>query len=225
MVQNAINPLPDNRFSPSPNHNLLLFLTNSCLPNFSIKFNQHSFLCFCDLCLCLSQLPHLVTTTGLQIGFLSVAFFPLSCHWPIPSHCMSSTRSVGPRDFFSLAHINYPATQRYILNVTFLMFSHVSCLPPTISPLFRCKSVSRVGLHNGWDRLTVQLMIIWTHTARGAALIRFQMTDCLHGRIEDFSENYTLTQYNWSLCQTMLCPACWWDAASTKVLLVERYSH
>lgn len=148
-MQNAINPLPDNRFSPSPNHDLLLFLTNSCLPNFSVKFNQHSFLCFCDLCLCLSQLPPLVTTTGLQIGFLSLAFFPLSCHGPIPSHCMSSTRSVGPRDFFSLTPINYLATQHYILNVTFLMFSHVSCLPPTISPLFCCKSVSRVGLHNG----------------------------------------------------------------------------
>lgn len=50
------------------------------------------------------------------------------------------------------------------------MFPHVPPPPPaparlpTISPLRGRKSVSRVGLHNGWDRLTVQLMIVRKRT-------------------------------------------------------------
>lgn len=115
-------------------------------------------------------------------------FLPASCHWPSPSDCVSSTCSVRPRHVFSLTPLI--AGLPNILNVTFLMFLHVSCPPPTISPLFCCESISRVRLHNGWDRLTVQLMIIRTHNARGAALIRVSKTDCLHEGIEYFSENW-----------------------------------
>lgn len=66
----------------------------------------------------------------------SISFF-LSLTHSLALHIIHSF--IGPRDFLGLAPVNYPATRRYILNVTFLTLSHASCLPPTISPLFRCE--------------------------------------------------------------------------------------
>lgn len=125
--------------SPCAENNLPA-VTRITSPNSSMKFNHRSLPGF-PLSLSLlapALLP--MTTTGPRIDFPSPlpSLFPVID--PFPRYVVRSfTRS---RDSLGRNPINYPPTEHYILNVTFLTFSHASCLPPTISPLFRCKCFS-----------------------------------------------------------------------------------
>lgn len=177
------------------------------------------------------------------------ALFPLSAHPEPPRHptlsahmafqhppppLCSANRPVALRSvpiaIPGTASINYPekAALRF-KNVTSLMFPHLPpSLPlpppgparlPTISPLRRRKSVSRVGLHNGWDRLTVQLMIVRNAHPRSAA-------DARRSRTHQISNDWLLTRRLWKMrklglrCQTEARADWRCDAANQTTALI-----
>ena len=137
-LRSAISPLPDNRFNPSLNHDLhvshLLTAANFFPPVTTPLWNPfpRSLLSFC----------YLIPNPSPDDHNRSTNWFPIS---PLHLFFLSLTRSGalrvvplvrrGSEASSASPPINYPASRRYILNVTFLAFSHASRLPPNDFPI------------------------------------------------------------------------------------------
>lgn len=135
VLQDAIDPSPDNRFSPGPNHNQPVPLRLTSRGQFRLT---------CPL--------HPINTSCLSV----VSVPQLQIHLSSMCLCPPSIRSL--RQLVQSGPDTSPALTLLISNFPGLRFSlpRVSLPPATISSLFYCKSLSRVGPHNGWDRLPVR---------------------------------------------------------------------